>query len=268
MAPDIFAQLVKSWRSSGIEDGDMVLLHSSTKRLFRRLIKAKVKPDPEMLLRSFRDAVGAEGTLLFPLFNFGFAEGEPFDLSTTPAQMGALTEAARNHPGVVRTGHPIYSFAVLGAQAARFDGLVNFSGYGADSPFAVLHKNQGKVAILDLPDQDSMTFYHYVEEQENVSYRHHKAFEAPYTDANGIRSNREFGLFVRNLDEGIETFVNPMGERLWDDGLYQGCRPGEGNGLRTIEASALFAATSDVIRRGKAEGLLFRIASRDDSNAE
>ena len=267
MAPNIFEELVKSWRSSGIEDGDMVLLHSSTTRLFRRLMRQKQRPEPEAVLETFLAAVGDGGTLLLPLFNFDFADGVPFDISSTPSQMGTLTEVARNHRGVVRTGHPIYSFAVLGAQTALFDGLENFSGYGADSPFGILHKNHGKVAILDLADQDSMTFYHYVEEYENVPYRHHKSFKASYTDAAGQQIDREFGLFVRNLDEAVETYVNPMGENLWDAGLYQGCRPGEGNGLRTIAATSLFAATSDVIRRGKAEGLLFKCANGDDTNA-
>jgi aminoglycoside 3-N-acetyltransferase len=268
MAPDIFEELVESWLSSGIEEGDMVLLHSSTKRLFRRFIQKKQRPDPEIILQSFLEAVGKKGTLLLPLFNFDFAKGIPFDISSTPSRMGTLTEIARKRPGVVRTGHPIYSFAVLGAEAERFVGLENFSGYGDDSPFAVLHQNQGKIAILDLSDQDSVTFYHYVEEHENVPYRHHKVFEVPYTDASGVQSLREFGLFVRNLDEGVKTHVNPMGERLWSAGLYQGSRPGEENGLRTISASSLFAATTEVIRGGKAEGLLYRLASSNDINAE
>tara|TARA_Y100001934_G_scaffold145565_1_gene174815 strand:+ start:775 stop:1581 length:807 start_codon:yes stop_codon:yes gene_type:complete len=268
MATDIFEKLVMGWRCSGIEEGDMVLLHSSTKRLLRRLLRDKQKVSPKAILRSFMDAVGNNGTLLLPLFNFDFAEGAAFDIMTTPSQMGILSEVARTQPGVFRTGHPIYSFAAIGAKAPLFEGLENFSGYGADSPFAILYSNRGKVAILDLPEQDSMTFYHFVEEQENVPYRHHKVFKAPYTNSRGVRSDREFGLFVRNIDEGVETQVNQMGERLWEMGLYKGCRPGEGNGLRTISASSLFAATVEVIRSGNAEGLLYKIVSCGGPNAQ
>ncbi|MGA9075436.1 MAG: hypothetical protein WB368_15075, partial [Candidatus Sulfotelmatobacter sp.] len=55
----------------------------------------------------------------------------------------------------------------------------NFSGDGADSPFGILHKEGGKIAVLDLPDQQSMTFHHYVEESLSVDYRFHKRFSAP-----------------------------------------------------------------------------------------
>lgn len=57
------------------------------------------------------------GTLLFPSFNFEFTESVPFDIKTTPSHMGALTEAARMHSQAIRTGHPIYSFAAIGAAA-------------------------------------------------------------------------------------------------------------------------------------------------------
>ena len=102
--------------------------------------------------------------------------------------MGALTEAGRQHPLAVRTGHPIYSFGVIGFHAEKFKAINNFSGYGDDSPFALLKKLNGKIAVLGLPDQHSMTFYHHVEEMNNVDYRYHKKFTTDYTDSIGITS--------------------------------------------------------------------------------
>lgn len=200
-------------------------------------------------------ALGDSGTLLLPLFNFDFAAGAPFDIRTTPSKMGALTEAGRLNVDAVRTGHPIYSFAAIGAHADQFRGVTNYSGYGTDSPFGILHRLGGSIAILDLSDQESMTFYHYVEESLDVPYRYHKAFEGDYTDGLGRTSRRTFGLFVR--DRGIETAVDPMGERLWEMGLYTGCRHGQGAGLRVIEANAVYDATASVICAGQARGLLY-----------
>ena len=76
------------------------------------------------------------------------------------AEGSALTEIARKRNGAVRTGHPIYSFAVLGQEKKLFDRLINDSGYGDNSPFALIHNLNGKIASLDLDDQNSMTFYH------------------------------------------------------------------------------------------------------------
>jgi aminoglycoside 3-N-acetyltransferase len=253
------SRLSEEWRKSGVESGDMLLLHSSTKRVLRKLHKSGFTPDIRTILHSFLDVLGAAGTLLLPLFNFDFASGAPFDIRSTPSQMGALTEAARTRPEAVRTGHPIYSFAVLGNARERFRGLNNFSGYGPDSPFGILHKAKGKIAVLDLPDQNSMTFYHYVEESMSVDYRFHKQFSGLYTDFDGVGCQRTYGLFVRKIDLGVVTHVDPMAEILWAKGLYSGDRPGNGSGLRVIEASKLYDEATAVIAQGKARGLLYEI---------
>jgi aminoglycoside 3-N-acetyltransferase len=253
------AGLSADWHTCGVERGDMLLLHSNISQTLRKLRKAGLPASPDVILGSFLSALGGEGTLLLPLFNFGFAHGKPFDMRSTLSEMGALTEAGRLYPGSVRTGHPIYSFAVIGAQAGRFSGITNFSGYGADSPFALLRQLGGKIGVLNLPDQHSMTFYHHVEEMCEVPYRYHKRFGGLYTDMAGNTAEREFGLFVRRLEDGVKTDVDAMAEQLWNLGLYHGCRPGEGCGLRTILADELFNATADVIRSGRAEGMLYRI---------
>jgi aminoglycoside 3-N-acetyltransferase len=161
----------------------------------------------------------------------------------------------------VRTGHPIYSFAAIGGAAEKFRGVRNFSGYGADSPFGMLHRMDGKIAVIDLPDQNSMTFYHYIEESESAPYRYHKTFTGPYVDESGRETAETFGLFVRSA--GVLTRVEPMGEQLWAAGLYSGQRPGEGHGMRVIGARAMFDAVARVLREGRARGLLYEMANPD-----
>lgn len=245
--------LTEKWRQCGIREGDIVLFHSSLKRTLK-----ETGTTPEEVLASLLNAVGPSGTMLFPLFNFDFTKGVPFDIRTTPSKMGILTEMARGHPDAVRNGHPIYSFAVIGENASRFN-VDNFSGYGPDSPFAVLREVDGKIAVLDLDDLNSMTFYHHIEEIYEVPYRFHKEFRGEYTNAQGETSTRTYGLFVRDLEKGVLTDVNPMGELLWDRGLYEGFRQYEGVGCRTINAREMYAAVSEVIESGRAKGLLYSI---------
>ncbi len=259
MNAEVVESLAQDWRGAGLRQGDMVLVHSSLRRTVKRCIGSEKSEVAAEILASFQAAVGGDGTLLLPLFNFQFTEGVPFDIRSTPSQMGVLTETARLMQGAVRTGHPIYSFAAIGARAGEFAGIDNFSGYGADSPFARLRALGGRIAVLDLPDQHSMTFYHHVEEMKSVPYRYHKVFAGGYTDAAGVQSQREYGLFVRDIQQGVKTAVDPMGELLWEERLYSGDRPGEGSGLRVIDAAAMFAAVERVIDEGNAEGLLFRV---------
>lgn len=251
-------ELVNRWREAGLAPGGLLLLHSNLQRTLRSGLRTGKRWRPADILASFLEVLGPSGTLLLPLFNFDFTRGVPFDIRMTPSQMGALTEAGRLDPRSVRTGHPIYSFAVIGADAAEFADVNNYSGYGSDSPFAILRQRGGRIAVLDLPDQNSMTFYHHVEEMLTVDYRYHKSFTAAYTDGKGRTEERCYGLFVRDLERGVCTDVDAMGQLLWTQGVYQGDCPGVGSGLRWAEADAIFQSVTEVIESGRAEGLLYR----------
>lgn len=243
---------------NSIRPGSTLLLHSSLSRTLRLY-----QCEPIDILHAVLDRLGPEGTLLLPLFNFDFTKGIPFDIRSTPSHMGALTEIGRMFEGAVRTGHPIYSFTAIGANASVFASVDNVSGYGPDSPFAVLRELDGDIAVLDLPDQNSMTFYHYVEEAHGVSYRFHKHFTAPYTDRNGESATRTYSIFVRDLQRGVVTSVDRMGERLWSKGLYKGDKPKVESGLRIIQARALFDEVSTVIDAGQADEFLYEIRQND-----
>ena len=250
--------LATLWKKSGVESGDTLLLHSSIKRTIMRIRRQGVKLMPEHILESFIRAVGESGTLILPLFNFDFQNSKHFDIQTTPSQMGVLTEIGRHHQSSVRTGHPIYSFAVLGNNSEIFRDIDNESGYGADSPFSMLTSLNGKIASLDLEDQNSMTFYHYVEEMNQVDYRYFKEFSGSYVDVNGVSSKRTYKLFVRDLERDVRTYVNPAGELMWQHNLYSGDRPGVDSGLRTIHAKKMFDFVTQLIIDGNAEGTLFK----------
>ena len=255
--------LAKDWRRSGLKSGDTVLIHTSMKRTLTRYSEQGFTITPGDVLDSFLDAIGPSGTLLLPLFNFDFTKGVTFDIRHTSSQMGALTEAGRVHPDAVRTGHPIYSFAVIGSKADLFKDVDNFSGYGPNSPFMMLRELDGKIAVLDLMDQNSMTFYHHIEEIHDVTYRFHKQFTGQYIDWDGNETTRTYGLFVRDIEKGVLTHVNAMGELLWENGLYSGFRPKTETGLRVISANRMFSFVSDYIKNDKAKGLLYIIEGEE-----
>jgi aminoglycoside 3-N-acetyltransferase len=256
--------LTEQWKSVGVCEGDVQMLHSSISRTLKGPNAKLANLTPSDVLKSFLDALGTDGTLIVPLFNFDFADGVPFDIRRTPSKMGALTECARLWDGAVRTGNPIYSFAVIGRHAALFHGLNNKSGYGDDSPFAVLRDLDGVIGALDLEENESMTFHHFVEESCRVSYRYFKSFTGLYTDENGVTCEREYVLYVRDVESGVETYANPAGELLWKAGLYVGDRPGVGSGLRLIRSRAMFQFMEKLIRDGHALGNLYRILPKSE----
>jgi aminoglycoside 3-N-acetyltransferase len=135
---------------------------------------------------------------------------------------------------------------------------MNKSAYADDSPFGFLRQVNGKIAVLDLEDQGSMTFYHHVEEVCGVDYRYDKVFTGNYVDRSGLTELKDFSIYVRDIDKGVLTHVNPAGEDMWRTGIYKGDRPGEKSGLRTASAVDVFDYVKQIIDTGRAENMLFR----------
>lgn len=236
----------------GVGAGDVLLVHSSYKSL------GGVEGGPQAVIDALRDLLGPDGTLVVPTFNFDFCRGTPFDARTTPSQMGVLTELVRTNPDSRRIAHPIYSFAALGARAEACSAIANVSSYGADSLFAKLREWDAKIMVIGLSYNASMTFFHHVEEMEGCDYRYMKEFTGPYTGSDGVASSRTFTMFVRDLDRGVETAVEPMGELLESLGVIGSRQVGAAT-VRLMKANEVYAATAREMRRDPA--LLRRIGS-------
>jgi aminoglycoside 3-N-acetyltransferase len=229
-------ELASSFGDLGVRHGDTVLVHSSYKSL------GPVVGGPRTVIEALRSALGPEGTLIVPTFNFEFCEGVPFDARTTPSQMGALSELVRIDPSSRRVEHPIYSFAVLGARADEAASISDPSSYGADSLFGRLRAWDGKIMIIGLSYNDSMTYFHHVEELQGVDYRHSKSFAGAVTDAAGNPRKRTVTMYVRDVDHGVVTAVNAMGELLANKGLISSARIGKAT-VRLMRAQDVFDGT-------------------------
>ncbi|MDQ3020500.1 MAG: AAC(3) family N-acetyltransferase [Bacteroidota bacterium] len=256
---NIIADLASSWNESGIDKGDTVLIHSYLSRFLKRLKSKGIDLTPNDILDSLIEAVGKSGTLIFPAYNFEFNNSGVFDIRNSKSETGSLTEAARLHNSAVRTGHPLFSFAVIGYHIDKFRNLYNYSAFGIDSPFAKLLELDGKIAALDIGGEFCMTFYHYVEETENAPNRFHKVFKGKYIDYDGKETQREFDVYSRKIEIGVVTDVKPMEDYLWSKGLYSGCRPGEGSCLHVIKAKTVYDEAAKIIKDGEALGMLYKI---------
>jgi aminoglycoside 3-N-acetyltransferase len=111
--------------------GDVVFIHSSLDGL-------KLDFSWLRIMQLLRNAVGKEGTLLFPTYpkpsSLQFLrEGHVFDVRRTPSFMGALTEIARRTPGAVRSLHPTKSVCALGPAAEMLCAAHHGSPYPYDS---------------------------------------------------------------------------------------------------------------------------------------
>ena len=235
-------QLTDSFRALGVEKGDTLLVHSSYKSF------GGVEGGPQAVIDALLEVLGEEGTLLMPTFNFDFCKGADWDVRETPSQMGYMTNLARLDPRARRVFHPIYSFAVIGKYAEDFGEINDKSSYGANSAFAKLRELEGKIMVIGLSYNDSMTFFHHIEEMEGVDYRYLKDFTGNITDWDGNTVTDTYQMLVRNLEMGIETMVDPMGALLEEAEIIKSRKIGEAD-VKLMKANEVYDFTVREMKR-------------------
>lgn len=237
-----FDQLVSEFRVIGVQPGDVLLVHSSYKSF------GGVDGGPKTVVDALLEVLGPEGTLIMPTFNFDFNKGQPWDVRSTPSQMGVLTEVARQDPRARRVFHPIYSFAIIGKHAEYLSGLRYKSSYERDSVFGKLRDLDGKIMVVGLSYTNSMTFFHHIEQMEGVDYRYLKQFTGQVTDWDGTTWIDTFEMLVRDIEKGVITEVNPMGELMEQEGVITVHKIGEAD-VKLMKANEVYAFTAREMRR-------------------
>lgn len=168
-----------------IQKGDAIFISSDVKIM---LWDAKMNTgefDLLLFIDSLKKAVGEDGTIIFPTYNWDFCQGKTFNYRTTPCRTGTLGALALKQDGFKRTKHPIYSFAVWGRHQDYLCSLTNKDSFGMDSPFAFFKKHNVKNYIIDVSLKNSFTYVHFVEQQSGlVNYRYLKNFQGNYIDEN------------------------------------------------------------------------------------
>lgn len=207
----------------GIGPGDTVLVHSAL---------SGMSCDPETLLQTLRDVLGDDGTLVVPTFTPTFRRESPdgvFDIGSSPSEVGYFTELVRKHPESTRNVDPTHSFAALGARAAEFGRLHTRSTYDRNNVLGRLHDLGAEVLGIGLEQFGrSMTFFHYVEQQEGVArqgwnYRHEKRFPGTVV-VNGKAFTVQHTIHVQDFERGVTYDFAPLGDALDDAGLTRRAR--------------------------------------------
>lgn len=147
----------------------VVLVHSSLKSL--GFVEGGADGVVTALIASIVTARG--GTLMLPSYSIDgrmldtLASGRAFDARTTASNLGAIPEAFRRHPGVLRSCHPTHSFAAIGPRAHwLLDGHhLAATSFGEGTPLARLRETDSRLLGLG-SDIGHVTYYHCLEDIE------------------------------------------------------------------------------------------------------
>jgi aminoglycoside 3-N-acetyltransferase len=230
----------------GVREGEIILLASDLTRLAIQVIRKEGQFNPDLLLDSFLQALGPDGTLILPAFNFNLKNGETFDTRKTIPITGALAEAALRRPDFRRTRHPLHSFLVSGKHAGALAAMNNLSSFGKDSPFAFFRENDVKMLMIGTGVTEAFTFVHYVEELERVKYRSYRHVRVNYVDADGTSGKKKFMIFAKK--PGWTMDLAPLEEHFKEEGFLIE-RSINGVNYSSIQLGEAFSVIKDDILR-------------------
>jgi len=181
----ILAELISAFRDLGITRGENVLTHSSLKSI------GDVEGGAATVVAALREAVGPEGTAMFPAHTWGRNQNPDnppaFDARASRSVVGLVSETARTTPGGIRSLSPTHSVVAFGEQAEWLCGAHHLADTpcGVDSPYDRLCLVGAKILLLGC-DHESNTSLHMVEELANLPYHMIPGFaEYTITDIDG-----------------------------------------------------------------------------------
>jgi aminoglycoside 3-N-acetyltransferase len=157
--------LMRALRSIGVEEGMVLMMHSSFAR-FDGFTAGAVQA-----VNVMQQAVTRKGVLMMPTLPFNGAaveyvlSGAVTDFRRTPSRMGLLTEFFRRRPDVIRSIHPTHPIALWGqrARAAAGDHHKAATPCGRGTPFDFLVRERGSVLLAGV-GIGTMTLWHHIEE--------------------------------------------------------------------------------------------------------
>lgn len=228
--PATVASLTADLRALGLDDGDVVIVHSSMSRL------GWIAGGAQSVVEALLETVGRQGTIVMPTQSGQLTDpagwGDPpipagwvdaardglpaFDPHLTPTRgMGAVVECFRHHPDTIRSPHPLVSFAANGPRAREVVGIHPLAPEtGQSSPLGRLDEFDALVLLLGVTHANN-TSLHLAEERATWVGKRSRPHGAPML-VDGVRRWVEWDD-LDGTDEDFEAlgeaFAASGGER-------------------------------------------------------
>jgi aminoglycoside 3-N-acetyltransferase len=231
----------------GLRCGDTAMVQSSLLHIGPVERASTRQGVAEFYYNALREVLGPDGTVLVhtPFEAYG-RYSEPYDSKTSPSTGGLLSEYVLSLPGAVRSQHPIVSVAGVGPMAQPICGGYHCSGFGWDSPWGRMHRDNIRFVCLGLGLSKGLSFLHHIEAMFGVPYQYTKMYTTPvYRDGREIAG--PFTLSVRYLDFGIQYDYLEYEKYMLSAGLAREQRFERGLLLQTTTASEAFAGGFDCL---------------------
>ncbi|MDA7672962.1 AAC(3) family N-acetyltransferase [Verrucomicrobiales bacterium] len=196
----------------GVSKGDVLLVHSSLSSL------GYVPGGPATIIEVLREAIGAEGTLVFPTqtweqINAGL---DCFNVRGTASCVGKISDFFRQQKGVLRSLHPTHSVAAAGPKAEFLVHKHEFatSPCGEGTPYERILRADGKILLLGV-GLESNTCFHCLEAMNRHSWLlREEPCRIDIVDYDGCKTEHLFYLQQERIKRAFpqtESFLSKNG---------------------------------------------------------
>jgi aminoglycoside 3-N-acetyltransferase len=158
------SDIERALRELGIAEGDAVFFQAGMAAF------GTIEGGPEAVIDALESVVGERGLIAMPAFTMSgltveYLRATPVvDLRSAASAMGAVSEAFRTSPGVVRSTHPTHSVCAWGSGAAELVAGHERAAtpFGAGTPFEKLIE-RGGIQVFFGTGVRPLTMYHVFE---------------------------------------------------------------------------------------------------------
>lgn len=203
------ADIIDGLHRLGVQEGNVILVHSSLKRFGR------VKGGVDTVIDALLETVGPNGTVMVPTItgspDYNRENPPAFDVRNTPCWTGKIPETFRHRPEAIRSLHPTHSVAAIGKQAEYLtrDHHNCATPCGRNSPYIRIGELGGKVVFLGVT-LDCCTMLHGVEELAKSPYHlQSEPVQARIIDEKGRKITRELFIHQYGADRQF-TVLEPI----------------------------------------------------------
>jgi aminoglycoside 3-N-acetyltransferase len=215
-SPETTARIARDLRALGVQEGDVLLVHSSLSSM------GYVPGGAETVVRGLLEALGNSGTLLMPALTYEHVTSRDpvFDVRRTPSNVGAITEYFRTRAGTRRSLHPTHSVCAVGVWADMLlrDHELDRTPCGPHSPFHRLRRCDGKLLMLGCGLRPN-TSMHAIEEMVDPPYLFGGSLSYHLIDWDGQAQDRTYLVHGFN---GYRQRYERIAEHLAPPDLVEG----------------------------------------------
>ena len=195
-------ELVSNLKNIGIEEGDILLVHSSLKKI------GFVEGGPKTVIEALLKVISSEGTLVIPTYPLSgtmlskcLKRNYIFDYKTTHTGLGSIPSEFLKLKGIYRSIHPTHSISAFGKYAKEITEKHHIGNktYGINSPWAKIIEKNGKFLGIGIT-LGPTTQYHYIEDFMSEEFPIRVNVDEIYNIKCKINENEYINVAVQPLD--------------------------------------------------------------------